>query len=246
MTGHVERWRELAAESVADRVLRGVDRRGLVLGRHGLEEQARAVLVVVRERVVDLEVGIAAEVLLVQRCEVAIDGEPRLLARWQAQRMELHRDAGEQLGDVGLRQHLHRDGRLDRERLVGAVQEVNLRDELRVRRDLDRHAGRKALDLARQLRRLREEDTTGEARGRDIEVAVVAGERAVLARKDVVGDEEPVRVVKAGTGVQLDGVDVERLVVVQRDLHAQRRVLGPRADLEGAELVDGLRVVPWL
>jgi hypothetical protein len=120
---------------------------------------------------------------------------------------------------------------------------VDLRDELAVRRDLDGRALGERLDLVRRLRGLREQHAAEDRRDRLVEVTIAARERAVVAGELVLGDEEPVRVMEARAGRQLDLIDEQRIAVVQRDLHAVRGDLFRRSDGVRAER-QALRALP--
>src|SRR5262249_10578085 len=66
---------------------------------------------------------------------------------------------------------------------------------------------------------------------------LVAVELAVGAREHVLRHVRPVRVVEGRAGRELDGVDVDRLRVVERDLDALADDLLAGADLVGPEIV---------
>jgi hypothetical protein len=117
------------------------------------------------------------------------------------------------------------------------VQQVDVADDARSRRDADGGAAREPLHLPRGLRRLRVDDAARDRRRELIIVALVARPHAVWPIELRLGDEGPVGVVAHLVLLELDGVDPELGLVAERPALAQPEDLLARLRGELRELV---------
>ncbi|WP_434421342.1 hypothetical protein [Nannocystis pusilla] len=205
-----------------------------------LQAEVLPEVVVVREHVVELHVERLTGRLLEGRLERAVAGEAAVLVRGDRQVavVEVHRR--QHRADVARVDDVERHAQLGVEVGAAEVEQVRAGDDLVPRGDLDDRARRQLHDLLARLGRLGEQHRALDGGGDLVVAARGAVPEPVLAGEHLLRHREPVAVVEPAVVDQRHRVDVDRLVVVQRPLHA-RLDLEVRRHQVAAEAVDHRR-----
>lgn len=179
----------------------------------------------VRERVVERHRHVATLARLPVAGELAGAGEPR--ARFWGDRERVVGQVKRRKGDLhfALRDCVDRELGVTGDGRRGRVEQVDVADDARTGWDANGRAVRELLNLGDGLGRLRVEHATEHCGRELVVVTLFALPDPVGSVERRLGDERPVRVVREGILDELDRVDPELGVVVERPALTQAKHL---------------------